>query len=338
MATSPKGKSTGCCYLHIGLPKTATKTLQMGLFARHSQVDYLGTYTGESGQYRQYRQCRDADIERLFVELLWENYRAPNLPMCREIYTRRVEPSLRRGLTPVFSWESLMENHPDVQRRRAENLRAIFGSCRVLVTLRHPVKLVESLYLQLLKRDNVGQRARLGKKPVYSPIGKWLDQNWDLLGHAPRAQLEYAQATETFADVFGADQVGVFLFEQLVEDPDAYFASLCTWMGVDPAEGVAHTCGQWENQRWTQPQLDRLKAVRGSLVLSTVFRLSSRRARRTMLGFPRNRDAHPAPDGPPARVAAPDPWPGRIHDKTREGNRRLMQRWGLPLDRYQYPL
>lgn len=38
--------------IHIGLPKTATSTLQNHLFDRHDQVLYLGRNAGVTGGYR----------------------------------------------------------------------------------------------------------------------------------------------------------------------------------------------------------------------------------------------------------------------------------------------
>ncbi len=54
-----------------------------------------------------------------------------------------------------------------------------------------------------------------------------------------------------------------------------------------------------------------------------------------MLGLPRR---GLAPEGPPAREKMSDLWRGRIEEKTRQTNRRLAQRWHLPLAEYGYPV
>jgi hypothetical protein len=182
----------------------------------------------------------------------------------------------------------------------------------------------------------VGSRASLRAGVCYQPIDRWLAKNWDRPGHAPRAHLEYAEAVEIFADVFGDDSVGVFLFEELVEDQRGYIEAICRFAGIDPREGVAHTLNRQANQRWTQEQLDRLRKIHGSLKQSTLFRLAHRRTRRQMLGL--SLGGRPLSDGPPARATIPDDWQQRIMDKTRDGNRRLMERWNLPLGCYGYPL
>jgi hypothetical protein len=322
--------------LHIGMPKTGTKTLQMCLFARHSQVDFLGTYTGNQRQWP--RQCRDEDIQELMAELIWDCYRSPSISKARAIFDRAVSPSQQRGRVPVWSWESLMENRPEVQRQRAENLRAVFGECKVIATIRHPLKLVESLYLQLLKRDNVGGRARMGRPPRFEPIDQWIRANWDSIGSPPKAHLEYPEALEIFAEVFGRENVRVFLFEQLLTDPRAYYEAICSFVGIDAEEAVAHCEGERENQRWTEPQLQRLREVHGSLWSSTVFRIAPRTVRRQMLGFPRQVNAASPPHEKSARIVIADPLQEAILEKTRPGNRRIAHTWNLPLDAYQYPV
>ena len=332
MITEPITRSPQAeqCCLHVGLPKTATKMLQIQLFARHSQVEFLGTYIGSR---RQYRQCRDAEVEEIINELIWDNRLRPNLPRCRELYRKSIAPAFEAGRLPVWSWESLMEDGHEVQRRRAENLKAVFGDCKLVIGLRHPLRLVESLYLQLIKRDNVGSRASFRAGVHYLPIDAWIRKNWERPGHAPTAHLEYAEAVEVFADVFGREAVGIFLFEQLREDQAAFIEAICRFLRIDTQEGVIHTRGQRENDRWAQPQLDRLKRIHGSLLRSTLFRFANRRTRRRMLGLMTDGSG-----GPPARAEISRAWQERILDKTREGNRRLVQRWNLPLERYDYPL
>ena len=53
-----------------------------------------------------------------------------------------------------------------------------------------------------------------------------------------------------------------------------------------------------------------------------------------MLGIPRDGNQ----ESPKARAEIPNRWQQQIIQKTAAGNRRLVERWNLPLDRYQYPL
>jgi len=324
------------CCLHIGMPKTATKTMQMSLFAQHQEVDYLGTYTGAGRKY--FRQCRTPGIQQLMSELIWDRIKTPDLDAARILYQEEVAPSLANGKVPVWSWESLMENRPEVQRQRAENLRAVFGPCKIIATLRHPITLIESLYLQLLKRDNVGGYSGFGKPMRYQPIDRWIDDQWDAIGDAPKAHLEYANTIETFADVFGKENVGVFLFEQLTTNPQAYYEGICNFIGIDPQEAMSHVGETRKNERWTDTQLERLDSIHRSLWKSTLFRFSPRVTRRKMLGLPGNTRGIPPQGSRGATLSIAPHLAKKIQDKTREGNRHLQEQWGLPMEDFQYPV
>ena len=324
------------CCLHIGLPKTATKTLQMGMFVRHSDVDYLGTYTAR-GSFLP-KQCRDQHVAKLMNELIWDNYEKPDFSLCTDLYAHVVHPTRDAGRVPVFSWESLLENRHDVMRKRAENLRETFGPCRVMAMVRHPLKLIQSLYLQLLKRDNVGGRAYVGRRPRYQPFDRWIESNWKKPGGAPKVHLEYAESIEVFANVFGRENVGVFIFEQLLADPRAYYTSICQFAGINADEGVAHVSGQRENPRWSNEQLRFLREIKSSWLKSLAFQFSTRPMRCKMLGLPSDNKGIPAKGSRGAQLSLSEKMTQQVLDKTREGNQRLMETWSLPLDEFNYPM
>jgi hypothetical protein len=205
----------------------------------------------------------------------------------------------------------------------------------VIFTLRHPLRLVESTYFQNLRATHAAGKVYRGRGPCYLPIDRWLKRVWGRQGEAPTDHLEYARTIEIFADVFGREAIGVFLFEQLVEDNAAFIASLCRFIGVDSEEGVALAAGKREADRWTTTQIDNLQRIQRSLWQSTKFRFASVRQRRIMLGLKRD---GLTPPGERARAPIPHDWQARILDHTREGNRRLVEQWNLPLKQYGYPL
>jgi hypothetical protein len=242
---------------------------------------------------------------------------------------------LKAGRVPLWSSEALTVGSPRRRRRRAENFRAVFGDAKVVITLRHPLRFVESMYLHKLKAGAVGNGRRFGMTPRYFEIDEWLRNNSRCPENGALAHLEYAQTIEIFADVFGREAIGVFLFEQFVEDPAAFIDSLCRFIGIDSREGVALGTGKRENTRLTTGQLQQIKGFAQPSLRSTVFRFSSRARRRRILGM----DAADAgPHAPGARAGIPVDWRQRILDESRQGNQQLVREWNLPLDRYDYPL
>jgi hypothetical protein len=332
--SSPTAAAVRPC-LHIGLPKTASTMLQIHLFARHSQVEYLGYFHRAGKSKRRYGKCRDANVQRLMSELLSKGKKQPDFTLGRALYERAVVPGLEAGRVPVWSWESLSLNSIGTRRRWAENLHGVFGDCHVLIALRHPWSLVEAVYFQMLKRENTGVGVRWGVGVKWPPFDQWLEDAFAGPAAAPRSHLDYAKTIRTYADVFGSSSIRIVVFEQLAEDPDRFVDDVCRAVGIDAQEGRALTSQRRVNVRWTTRQMERLRHYDRSFLASLRFRFASKRERKWMLGVA---DDSPPCDAPRARADIPEPFKQRIAEMTRKGNRYIADTWGLPLDRYDYPL
>ena len=313
------------CVLHLGLPRTGTKTLQWYLFARHSQIHYLGAYIGEPfADKRVHRNMRDAATCGLMEELAWGDLRWPNFERCRRLYRQAVAPQLEQGKVPVLSWESFAINVPARRRQQACNLRKVFGPCRVALTLRRPVDLIESTYFLIVRRENrPGRRRGLW----YQPIDDWLDDeyDWEIAPH-----LDYLQTIEIYQELFGESSVKLFLFEQLREDPAGYVEAWCRFLGVDPAQGVRLTANRAENST-ASALVARARRIHRSRLLTVLYNSLPARKRFEWMSLP---PVGRAPERPRISAAGRQ----RIADSTRRANRRLVERFGLPLERWGYPL
>ena len=335
-----EGSKKRRCIVHIGLPKTATTTFQRHVFSRHSQLEYLGKYLGRRQIFR------DRAVERIITSAgCWQYKSGTSRPAAllegrplktlSELFDRHVGPAADAGRTPLWSSEGICLGTPAQRRRRAVNLRAVFGPCKILITIRHPVRFTEALYLQKLREANgIGWR-NLGKPPRYFSIDQWMTANWPRTGPGDLTALEYAGTIDIFADVFGRDAVGVFLFEQLVEDRTTFLDALCEFLDIDAPECNRLAGEKHENVRWTRDQIQRLIRMQRSVPRSTAFRMSPPHLRRRMLALPPYQRA----DGSEKyHQDLPKRWKALIQDETRSGNRRLADEWQLPLERYGYPL
>lgn len=319
--------------IHIGMPKTATKTLQWRLFAGHSEIYYMGRFDGPffQGRYRRFAACRDATVFNLMQQIAYGEVYDPDFAACRELFTRISTTAARENLLPVWSWESYSTDILAKRRVRARNLKRVFGAARIIMTLRNPVGLLESAYFQQLKRDNVSLSARLGDAPFYYSIEEWLERfmNTEIMPH-----LQYAETIQAYVEQFGPENVSLFLFEELLEDRPLFFTRICNSMGIDPEEGVRLTAESTDNERWTTAQIEALQKIKGSQVQSLRFRFAPRRRRKELLGLNRRRE--PVVKGAKARAPIPPAWREKIFALTLEGNHWLAETFALPLAHYGY--
>lgn len=314
--------------VHIGMPKTATKTLQWRLFAGHSQIFYLGRFDGPQFRkaYRQFEACRDEQVLQIMQQIAYRGIHSPDIAQCRawlEAYLRSHNPEAK---LPVWSWESYSTDSFANRQRRAQNLRELFGEARILVTIRHPVKLLESAFLQQLKRDNIGARARRGKPVYFEDIDMWMarDAEGEIGNH-----LDYPRTIRTYAELFGTGNLCVATFEQLIDDPGVFWGRICDFMGIDRAEALQLIADSDDNTRWTVEQLRRLQAIKASPLQSLRFRFAERARRKSMLDLAR--DSTPRTPGERAQVRLSPARRAEVVERTREGNRWLDDTFGLDL-------
>jgi hypothetical protein len=263
-------------------------------------------------------------------QIAYRHIFSPDFEGCRTLLQDVLKPAREKNLLPVWSWESYATDILANRRVRARNLRKVFGKAKIAMALRNPIDLLESAYFLWLKRENIGAKGKRGRPPVYFTISEWLekDPHGEVMHH-----LEYAQTIQAYVDQFDRENVHVFLFEDLREDPEGFFRRICRTMGIDEDEGVRLTEGQQDNLRWTVRQIDTLEELKRSFRKSLRFRLATKKARKETLGL--DRRGVPLP-GEKASAPIPPHWKERVFKITSEGNRWLEKIYNLPLARYGY--
>lgn len=319
--------------VHIGMPKTATKTLQWRIFAQHSEVFYLGRFDGApfGGRYRQFNACRDETVFKIMDEIAYSNFLNPRILQSSELMQHYLAEYNSDHKLPVWSWESYCTDSLRNRQARAKNLKNLLGAARIVVTIRNPLDLLESAYLQQLKRDNIGARARRGKGVFYCSIEDWIKRDHfdDISNH-----LDYPNTIKMYVEQFGGDNVCVMVFEDLVNDRAKFYQKLCGFMGIDSAEVIELTKHKDDNSRWTEEQLDRLSAIDRSVLKSLQFRFSDKTARKKMLRL--DRQGAPMQSGRKGSARISSELSEVVRERARTGNEWLEEVFQLDLKKYGY--
>ncbi len=312
--------------LHIGLDKTGTTTIQKKLFSGHPEIYYIGKYF----QNNIPRGCLSQEIYNFMNPLLWNISNPLDLDRCRGVLQKQILPGVDPGKIMVGSWEGLGNSPVNIFTTRIKRLQSIFGSCRVMMTIRNPLTQIPSSYLQNIRGQFIYRnKPWMGNLP-YIDIDEWLkrkmSQNLTLEEAFP-----YSRNIQAAVNLLGKENVGVFVFEELTNDPERYYSAICDFIGIDVVNGLELTRQKHLHKRITEGQVEYLKRLSNSTLYKLILKFKGLQTRERLI------DAN-AGDGVPARVSLPTQWKQRISDATLEGNRWIAMNYNLSLDKYGYPL
>ena len=246
--------------LHVGLTKTATTTLQEALFAHHSQVFYCGKVKGLAHR----EGCVTELLYEIFKPTLWQLCQLFDCTYPRNLYVEKVLPEISPEMVLVASWEILGNRMTEKYVEMLKRLLQVFGGCRILFVLRHPLSRIPSEYLQNLKGHFLRQNRRpwMGSAPFIT-IEEWFSR-LRLSAGGEQNLFSYNKNIRASVNLLGQENVGVFLFEELLADPDSYYRSICEFIGIETAEGVRLSRQQHFNRSLTQKQFNRIREFNDS--------------------------------------------------------------------------
>ena len=314
--------------IHIGMPKTASTLFQESLFERHPDIAYLG-------QAPVWREDSYADTPALaFTHYIGARDEALLTDACRVGLQQQAVEAQQSGRTAVWSSEGLAAR--PLAALDARRFHDWFGSCRIILFIREPLSFAESYYLQELGNFNL-QTDRLpkwmqrewGRPPRLLSAEEWMETTL-APGKGRDTFFHYAETAQIYADVFGRENVKLFLFEQFVENPERVIWALSEFMGIDPKISQALIGTRRANPRWPEAQIQRLRRLERSALLSWIFRRMSPVNRRRMLELPRRSSAEGW------RPEFSEHWKKRIDELTVPQNRMLKEQWNLPVEEYGY--
>lgn len=204
--------------LHIGYPKTATKTIQIGLFARlqkEGRLSYLGP------------GCEEGFDERWLFENLFFNLN-PN-----SIYGR-----LSKEIISIISHEYFTLPADNYQRKYNVNyfdplilpeiIANLFSDKNdkiiILVTLRSQQTLIYSQYVQQYKLFMNDKKNNSFARHLHTG----LYEHKSLF-----APYHFVNILNYYASCFGKENIKILLFEDLLNDRDIFFSGLSDILSVD---------------------------------------------------------------------------------------------------------
>ena len=310
-------------FIHVGYPKTATTTFQKHVFPQHEEIDYLGKFI-PSFQYRD---------EKLFPEIdklmTTESSQYTSSQELREIVDRYRQQSTKKIM--LISSESFIHVTAIDLGVVAQRIKEAFNPCKIVITIREQCDLIKSFfglhgrfgqYLFLCKEE--GEQIRI---PL--SMEEWLTYSFRAYHKNFLSILHYNEIINYYCELFGRENVGVFLFEEFVRDKPTYIRNLCAFLGIDWDRTLRLVENKHENPNLSKGEFFYYR-VMSKLLKQFHFDIATMNRsnwRFGSIGGSQKAENH---------ISAF--WMDKLRILYKDGNRELMKGFGLQLDSFNYLL
>ncbi len=283
--------------------KTGTTTLQRYLFSKHSQIKYFGKPYDTDKMNNMIRDFRNHDAPG-YDCLGLANYNQSVIcqPTCKTI---------------LLSDEALLPHYFDLQTV-LNRIKVVFSPCKIVFTIRNQFDIIVSYYFGV---------ARLGMDTPFPGIwvgfDKWFQDNLDRSENSYLSHLDYHRVLCQCADIFGQENIKVFLFEEFVNDQARFVKKLSDYLEISFDESFALLENRHANKRASKRQ-DLFEKIFSGGVASRLYGI-----------FPGLKNA--MQKGKKGEVDV-NRWRLEIQNLYGKGNTRLAETFNLPLTDYHYPM
>ena len=293
--------------LHVGLPKTATTALQDHVFTKLPGARSIGKPKPPRPLKKALRRLiaeSDGELARSDLECIRAALHPPRPDGSTTILSHEGLTATRHELRDADRF--LREKGFRVQRVRvARHLReACDAAAQVLFTLREQCGWMLSLYGDLVLREGVS-----------TGFEAWVEAGLDDVDNFC-GDPDFHWLVDVYATEFGAENVHVLPFEDLRANPRRFAARVAAAGGLDEGELLRRIAAL--------PRVKTFEELRQG-----AFQAISRHTK------DRREPGHKSPEIP---AEFPSALREKVRDFCRAGNRRLVERFGAPLDAYDYAL
>ncbi|GIK72622.1 MAG: sulfotransferase [Chloroflexota bacterium] len=205
-------------FLIIGPPKCGTTALY-AVLAQHPQVSmsrikepYFFAFDGQPPAF----VGPGAEHYRRTAITSWDAYQA--------LFADRGEHLVRGEASPLY----LTSYQPE---RTAANIHRRLPDARLIAILRQPA---ERAYSQFTYRRQQGFEPLADFRQALAAEERRIAANWPPACRYWRNSLYFTHLTPYFA-LFPREQIRVYLYDDLVSEPQALLADLCAFLGIEPS-------------------------------------------------------------------------------------------------------
>lgn len=216
-------------YIHIGYPKSASTTLQLNLFDKHPDLNYLGPKSLQNRANTKIIEFWD-NINKL-------NGIEYNQDRQLDLYKQCIQPYLNLKKINVFGHEGMLNSRYGDNTLKAYRIKNFFVDAKIIIILRNQIEAIRSLY-EMMPFSPVGAYG----SEKYLSFDSWLEKSFQSSQCLQRSfliGLKYYEHIKLYSSLFGDRNIGVFLFEELVNSPDIFAKKISDFMQIDYSQSLS---------------------------------------------------------------------------------------------------
>lgn len=228
-------------YIHIGMAKAASSTLQECLFSCLPDFHYISS--GHQG-------IKTDQEARAIIHTIVGCERCEYLErydqLCQLVYRNVYGGNKDQVLISDESFATGYSRFPgQVEKVEiAHRLGTLFPSSKILLVIRNQVDILKSLYVQQLKSSECisNWQEWLNKQKRYSHLTSQL--NW----------LKYDVIYDTYSEIFGAENIYLILFEDILQKDLYFYKGIEAFLGnsIDAKTIKKMLSHKYKNKRMTK--------------------------------------------------------------------------------------
>lgn len=298
-------------YVHVGLPKTGTTAIQVNIFQKHSQIEYIGKYIKQSPRY--------SSLADIVNSVSRADYNAETAQAWQDVIFDARDTAVLNGKRSILFSEELLYPLGNANCSEiADHVKNVFLPDKVLITLRNQLDIIRSYYIHRLSH---------GRESV--DFEKYLEANFDSVF---KNSLNYLNSIQKYEELFGAENLLVLFYEDLVSSPEKYTLEITNFLNVDGLnlEKISRENTATSNRAIKSREYIKIFQKYKNLILpNTHFG-------RFIPGFIKNFSKSYVESGAPPEIQYSDHWRVRIEQQFAESNRNLAQKLGRDLGTLGY--
>ena len=214
-------------YIHIGYPKAASTSLQKDYFGEHPEMLHLGCGNKSKSDHWDDHGYISKEINiAMEVDIRYRNRMSYDAVKTRKVFQIFFDQAVKDeychavGISNeniCFNWHGGVDT-----QEKAERLKDIFGDeAKIVMICRNQKELIESLYKETVRFGYDGQ------------FFDYLKYIWTYQFNNFFFDFHFDRVFQVYRELFGVQNVEVFLFEDLIHNDKNFLSALSKFLGVN---------------------------------------------------------------------------------------------------------